>query len=62
MKTTIINQSKLSSECWSIQAHGFEYCKTCEFKNTKDCGSKQIIKTGKNKLGIKIPIGINYDE
>lgn len=51
-----IKQSELSSECWNVQVWGLEYCKTCEYRNTKDCGGKKILKTKKNEKGIKIPL------
>ena len=38
IKIKIINQSDLTSDCWTVQAWGLEACKTCEFKDTKDCG------------------------
>jgi len=31
-----------------IQIFGLEACKTCEFKNTEECGGKEIIKKLKN--------------
>ncbi len=56
MKTYSVNQSHLTSECWSIQFHGLECCKTCEFRDTDDCGGKNIRKTGKNAFGYMVPI------
>lgn len=56
IKTKIIHQKNLSAECWSIQFWVFEYDKTCEYKDTKNCGGKNIIKTGKNEFGITVPI------
>lgn len=40
----IINQGSLTSECWMIQMHGIETCKTCEFLNKHSCGGKRIRK------------------
>ncbi|MBN2523658.1 MAG: hypothetical protein JXB24_10320 [Bacteroidales bacterium] len=56
MKTKIVSQRMLSAECWFIQVWGKEACKSCEYYNTKECGGKQILITGKNTLGIKIPL------
>lgn len=39
-----IDQSTLTSECWSIQLEGLKACERCEFLNTKDCGGKAIRK------------------
>lgn len=51
-----VQQSRLSAECWSIQVWGKETCETCGFKNRKECGGKNIRKTGKNDKGITVPI------
>ena len=56
MEIKTINQSHLSSECWLIQFSGLKACKTCEAKNTDECGGKNIIKTGKNELGFNVPL------
>ena len=56
MKSRTIKQKNLTSECWSVQFSGLEYCDTCEFKDTKNCGGQKIRKTGKNDKGIKVPI------
>ena len=51
-----INQSMLTSECWSVQMFGFEKCKDCEYKDTSECGGQNIIKIGKNDEGYNIPL------
>lgn len=51
-----VKQNNLSSECWMVQIYGASYCETCEYKNTRDCGGKNILKTGKNAKGLNIPI------
>jgi hypothetical protein len=56
MKTKIIFQKMLSAECWPVQVWGIEACKDCDFQQTIECGGKQILKTGKNTLGNKIPL------
>jgi len=56
MDIKLVRQSDLTSECWSVQFHGLEYCKTCEFVDTDDCGGKNIRETKKNEKGIKVPI------
>jgi hypothetical protein len=40
----IIDQSTLTSECWLIQFNGLKACESCEFKNKKSCGGKNIRK------------------
>ena len=44
IKAVTVNQSELTSECWMIQFQGIEACKRCEFKDTSDCGGKDILK------------------
>lgn len=56
MKTTTIRQSELSAECWNIQVWGIEACENCEVKGTDECGGKNIIKTGENEKGFKVPL------
>lgn len=56
MKAKTVRQSDLTGECWSVQVWGKEKCKTCEFRNTEDCGGKNILKTGKNEKGITVPL------
>jgi len=56
MKTKIINQKKLSAECWHVQVWGKEACKECQYRNTKECGGRQILSTGKNDKGHAVPL------
>lgn len=56
MKTKIISQKMLSSECWLIQVWCIEACKDCAYQGTKECGGKRIVNTGKNALGHEIPL------
>ena len=51
------NQSDLSSECWSVQFWGTEYCESCESRDTPECGGKTIRQKGMNTKGINVPIG-----
>lgn len=53
--TKIINQKKLTSDCWIIQIEGIEACKKCSYFNTEECGGKEILKTlvGEIKREIK---------
>ena len=57
MKVCYVNQKELSEECWMVQAFGLEYCETCEYKDTEDCGGKRIRETLKNRKGFQIPLG-----
>lgn len=54
MKTRQLDQRQLSDECWGIQMWGTEECSRCCYLNTKDCGGKNIRKTGKNNKGFAI--------
>ncbi len=56
MTTKIIKQNQLTSECWNIQIWGLNACKDCEYKGTKNCGGKNILKKLKNDKGFKIPL------
>ncbi len=51
-----ITQSDLTSECWGVQVWGLEHCKDCDYRNHKDCGGREIRKTGVNEHGFKVPI------
>lgn len=44
IKTKIVDQSKLTSECWLIQIQGLKACKRCEYLNTEECGGQEILK------------------
>ena len=56
VRTRSIPQSKLTSECWTIQFRGLDACETCEFKDTKECGGKEIRKKLMNVKGHKVPL------
>lgn len=43
-ETKVIDQSKLTSECWSIQFEGLTACKTCKLNLTPECGGRNIRK------------------
>jgi len=58
IESRTIKQSELTSECWGIQMAGPEKCETCEFRDTPECGGQDIRKTGKNKLGHAVPLGV----
>lgn len=40
----VIDQSKLTSDCWLIQFDGLAACKDCPAKDTSDCGGQVIRK------------------
>ena len=42
VKSKVINQSQLTSDCWLIQFWGIDACKKCKVKNTRNCGGKKI--------------------
>lgn len=56
MKIKIISQKMLSSECWLVQVWGFEVCTDCRYQDTEQCGGRNILITGQNILGHKIPL------
>lgn len=58
-KTYKIKQADMTSECWAVQFEGKDACKKCEFRGTKECGGKTIIKSGKNKKGLAVPLWKN---
>ncbi|KKN71222.1 hypothetical protein LCGC14_0422650 [marine sediment metagenome] len=41
-ESKMIDQSKLTGECWLIQFDGLSVCETCEVKDTADCGGQAI--------------------
>ena len=43
-ETKVIDQSKLTSDCWLIQFSGLSACETCDCLNTPDCGGQAIRK------------------
>lgn len=51
-----IRQDRLTSECWIVQMWGLKYCDTCEFKDTDECGGKNIRLTGRNEKGLRVPV------
>ena len=53
---TTVNQNNLTAECWDIQIWGLKKCETCDLKGKRNCGGKNIRKTGKNSLGLAVPI------
>ena len=60
MKVLNIKQSQLTSECWRIQFFGPAACEKCVHKDTKRCGGLGIILSGKNKRGVKVPLGRSH--
>lgn len=57
-----VDQDALSSECWMIQIIGIDACTACNYRDTDECGGKNIRITGKNEHGHSIPIGIPITE
>ena len=51
-----IKQSELSSECFMVQIFGFDTCLTCEYKNTDECGGKEVRKSQVNSKGYDVPL------
>jgi len=44
MLSKVVDQSKLTADCWWVQMYGLKRCKCCEFQGTKECGGKAILK------------------
>jgi len=42
--TKVVDQSKLTSECFMIQINGLAACKNCEYLGKQDCGGKKTRK------------------
>lgn len=57
--TEIARLERLTKECNDIQLWGKKVCKDCLLKNHKNCGGKQIKKTGKNSKGFVVPIDVD---
>lgn len=47
LETKVIDQSKLTSDCWIIQIQGLGACKKCQYNGTQECGGKNIHKLKK---------------
>lgn len=47
--------------CWAIQFKGLLACKLCEFDGTSLCLEQNIFETGKNNLGLDIPITQHFN-
>ena len=45
ISSKVIDQSKLTSDCWLIQFYGLTACKNCELKNTTNCGGSKTLKS-----------------
>jgi hypothetical protein len=43
-ETKVIDQSKLTGDCFYVQINGLEACKTCEFRGTDECGGGATLK------------------
>lgn len=56
VKAVTIDQASMTAECWSVQIKGLEACKSCELRDTDDCGGENIRKTGKNEKGFPVPL------
>ena len=55
-KMRVVNQALLTGECLMIQLFGQECCETCDAKRS-GCGGRDIRNTGRNRKGIKVPVG-----
>jgi len=51
-----IKSNELTEECWTVQMRGLEACKDCKLSKREKCGGIEIIRTGKNRKGFKVPI------
>jgi len=39
-----IPQESLTSDCWMVQFRGLSACKSCNLKNTRNCGGGETLK------------------
>jgi hypothetical protein len=44
VESKMIDQSSLTDECWIIQMDGPKACEKCEYRDTEDCGGKELRK------------------
>jgi len=51
-----VRQKNMTGECMMVQVWGIEHCKTCEYRNSRECGGKHIRQTGKNENGLTVPV------
>jgi hypothetical protein len=58
-KAQTVKHDDITSECWGIQFEGKKVCKTCSVFGKDGCVGKNIIKTGKNSKGKKVPLWKN---
>lgn len=52
-----VDTTKFSTtECWGIQINGLKHCNhiNCKWQGLSACEGKNILKTGRNKLGYRI--------
>jgi len=59
MKTKVIKQSGLTSDCWLVQFWGISACQDCPMRGTDECGGKNILR--KIEAGT-FPVGGLKDE
>lgn len=52
----MVDQKQMSGECFYIQVWGPDYCKDCDYQDHDECGGWDILRTGKNSLGHKVPL------
>ena len=43
-ESKVIDQSKLTSDCWLIQFDGLSACQNCPARDTRECGGQAIRK------------------
>ena len=43
-KQVVVDQSTLTSDCWTVQFVGLSACDTCEYRNTPECGGGDTLK------------------
>jgi len=43
-KMAVMSQNSLDPTCWLVQFWGVDYCKSCEFFGTKECGGSKEVK------------------
>jgi hypothetical protein len=42
--------------CWAVQFNGLRACSGCAFCESESCLGQEILETGKNNVGLEIPI------
>jgi len=54
--STKLPRGAVGDGCWAVQFAGLQACKNCEFDDSQFCLGRETVLTGRNSLGLEIPI------